>query len=92
MIINMIGGALNLMPLTLANTLSTTKNSLLEIIGVVALVIVAAKMLPALSGGKKIAAIGMLVFGVFILAAIGELDTLIGWVKKGFTAITGLNW
>lgn len=92
MINNLVNGALRVVPITVGNALTTTKNNILEVIGVIALLIVAGQILPKLSGGKKIAAIGGLVFGFFVIALISDPYKAIGWIKSGFSWFTGLKW
>lgn len=86
-------GALQLLPLTAGvDVVSNVKNSILDIFSAIGLIIVGATLIKNLSGGRKIALIGGLILGVFVLAAIGSLDLLTEWFKKIFTNISGVQW
>lgn len=74
------------------DVITNVKNSLMEIIGAVCIIIIGGYLARDLGGGKKIKLLGGLVVGVFVLAALGSLGTFTDWIKDGFSAITGLQW
>ena len=74
------------------DVITNVKNSVMEIIVAICGIIIAGHLLKNLGGGKKIALLGGLVIGIFVLAALGSLDTFTEWIKDGFSAMTGLQW
>lgn len=81
-----------MMPLVSGNVLSTFKTNVEEWIMVIAVIIVAAVTLPHLAKGKKIKALGYLVFSAVVIAIIGDFSFLIDGVKAVYTYFSGKQW
>lgn len=85
--------AVKVLPLTAGvDVIANTQKTVLELASAIGVCYVVMTMIKNMGGGKKIALIGGLVLGVFVLAAIGSLDTLTDWFKQAWTATTGLPW